>query len=120
MIVKYTTTIAGVADLTNVIRAGSNTDEFSINQRAFIRTLDYKVSVVAGNWNVFSGAFDPALTTTLAGAWNIIGDVEQAGTMVGDKTDKAANPTQERPGNLAYMAGNPIPTTGSYSARTLW
>lgn len=120
VIVKYTTTIAGVADLTNVVRAGSNTFEMSINQAAVIRSLDYKTSVVAGNWNVFSGAFDPALSVTDAGGWNIIGDVDQSSDLVGDQTDKAANPSQAEPGHLAYMYGNPIAKTGTYSSRSIW
>jgi hypothetical protein len=119
-IVKATTTIAGTSNNTLLFGANQAGDINDINQMARVRYLDYKKSVVAGNWNVFSGAFSPALSTTLAGAWNIIGGVEQAGTMIPDKTDKAANPSAAKPGHLAYMAGNPTPTTGTYAARTNW
>ena len=119
-IVKATTTLAGIANNTLLFGANQLGDINDINQMARVRYLDYKKSVVAGNWNVFSGAFSPALTTTLAGAWNIIGNAEQAGTMITDKTDKAANPSAAEPGHLAYMAGNPIPTTGLYKPRTNW
>ena len=119
-IVKATTTLAGIANNTLLFGANQLGDINDINQMARVRYIDYKKSVVAGNWNVFSGAFSPALSTTLAGAWNIIGNAEQAGTMIPDKTDKAANPSAAEPGHLAYMAGNPIPTTGLYSARTNW
>jgi len=122
VIVKVTTDLAGVSNLTQSIRsAAGDSGVISINQEAIIGSLDYKTSVVAGNWNVFSGAFSPALSTTIAGGWNIIGDAEQGGTLVPDKTDKAANPSAEEPGHLAYMAGNlGVPNTGLYSARTTW
>tara|TARA_R110002051_G_scaffold32786_4_gene73941 strand:- start:3765 stop:4373 length:609 start_codon:yes stop_codon:yes gene_type:complete len=119
-IVKATTTLAGIANNTLLFGANQLGDINDINQMARVRYIDYKKSVVAGNWNVFSGAFSPALTTTLAGAWNIIGNAEQAGTMITDKTDKAANPSAAEPGHLAYMAGNPVPTTGLYAPRTNW
>ena len=120
VIVKYTTDIAGVSDLTQAVRSAGSSGIISINQRAVIRTLDYKVSVVAGNWNVFSGAFDPALSTSTAGGWNIIGGVDQSSSLIGDQTDKAANPSQTEPGHLAYMYGNPIAKTGLYSSRSVW
>tara|TARA_Y100000310_G_scaffold207268_2_gene207755 strand:- start:12271 stop:12882 length:612 start_codon:yes stop_codon:yes gene_type:complete len=119
-IVKVTTTLAGVSNTSLLFGASDSADQPSIHQRAVIRSLDYKTSIVAGNWNAFSGAFSPALSTTIAGGWNIIGGVEQGGTLVSDKTDKAANPSQEEPGHLAYMVGNPIPTTGLYARRTNW
>ena len=119
-IMKVTTTIAGLSNDSILFGSSDSANNPSINQRGYIRSLDYKVSVVAGNWNAFSGAFDPALVTTIAGGWNIIGGVEQGGTLVGDKTDKAANPSAAEPGHLAYMIGNPIPTTGLYSSKTNW
>lgn len=121
VIVKYTTKIAGVTDLTQAIRSAGSSGIVSINQEAIIRSLDYKTSVVAGNWNVFSGAFDPALSVTDAGGWNVIGGVDQADDLVGNQTDKAANPSQEEPGHLAYMGGNlGLPKTGTYSSRSVW
>ena len=119
-IMKVTTTIAGLSNDSILFGSSDSANNPSIHQKALIRSLDYKVSVVAGNWNAFSGAFDPALVTTIAGGWNIIGGVEQGGTLVGDKTDKAANPSAAEPGHLAYMIGNPIPTTGLYSSKTNW
>ena len=121
VIVKYTTEIAGVDDLSMMIRAASSSGVKSINQLAVMESIDYKTSVVAGNWNIFSGAFTPALSVTEAGAWNVIGGVDQSSDMIGNQTDKAANPTPAAPGHLAYMAGNlGLPTTGTYSARTIW
>tara|TARA_R110000822_G_scaffold45592_8_gene121917 strand:+ start:3102 stop:3704 length:603 start_codon:yes stop_codon:yes gene_type:complete len=119
-IMKVTTTIAGLSNNSILFGSSDSANNPSIHQKALIRSLDYKVSVVAGNWNAFSGAFDPALATTIAGGWNIIGGVEQGGTLVGDKTDKAANPSAAEPGHLAYMIGSPIPTTGLYSSKTNW
>lgn len=119
-IMKVTTTIAGLSNDSILFGASDSSNGNSINQRRYIRSLDYKVSVVAGNWNAFSGAFSPVLSTTLAGGWNIIGGGDQAGTLASDKTDKAANPSAAEPGHLAYMAGSPIPTTGLYSRKTNW
>ena len=118
-IVGVTTTIAGVSNDVLVFGALGDGNK-SINQKGIIRSLNYKSGVVAGNWNVYSGAFDPALLSTIAGGWSIKDDDEQGGTLVGDKTDRAANPTQDEPGRLAYMAGAPAPTTGNYARRTLW
>ena len=121
VIVKYTTDIAGVANLTQAIRSAGSSGIVSIHQEAVIQSIDYKTSVVAGNWNVFSGAFDPALSVSNAGGWNVLGNVDQSSDLVGNKTDKAANPSAEEPGHLAYMGGNlGVPNTGLYSARTTW
>ena len=120
-IVKVTTTLFGVAN--NALLFGNSDSaniSHSINQKAIIRSLDYKTSVVAGNWNSFSGAFSPALSTTIAGGFNVIGGVEQGGTLVPDKTDKAANPSAAEPGHLAYLAGAKIPTTGLYARRSIF
>lgn len=120
VIVKSTTELAGVADLTMMIRAASSSGVFSINQLDVMESINYKTSVVAGNWNVFSGAFSPSLTVTDAGGWNVIGGVDQSSNLVGNQTDKAANPSQLEPGHLAYMYGNPIAKTGLYSSRSIW
>ena len=120
-IVKVTTTLFGVSN--NALLFGNSDSaniSHSINQKAVIRSLDYKTSVVAGNWNSFSGAFSPALSTTIAGGFNVIGGVEQGGTLVPDKTDKAANPSAAEPGHLAYLAGAKIPTTGLYARRSIF
>jgi len=119
-IMKVTTSIAGLSNNAILFGSSDSSNGPSINQRHVIRSLDYKVSVVAGNWNAFSGAFDPALSTTVAGGWHIIGGVEQGGTLAGDNTDKAANPSAAEPGHLAYMIGNPLPTTGLYASKTNW
>ena len=119
-ILKVTTTLAGISNNSLKFAGSQDGDRMDINQKAVVRSLNYKTSVIAGNWNEFSGAFSPALSTTIAGGWNVIGDAEQGGTLVPDKTDKAANPSASEPGHLAYMAGNPVPTTGTYAARTNW
>ena len=120
-IVKVTTTLFGVAN--NALLFGNSDSaniSHSINQKAIIRSLDYKTSVVGGNWNSFSGAFSPALSTTIAGGFNVIGGVDQGGTLVPDKTDKAANPSAAEPGHLAYLAASKIPTTGLYARRSIF
>ena len=119
-IMKVTTTIAGLSNDSILFGSSDSANNPSIHQKALIRSLDYKVSVVAGNWNAFSGAFDPALVTTLAGGWSIKDNDEQGGTLVVDQTDRAANPSSAEPGRLTYMAGNPVPTTGVYAPKTNW
>jgi len=119
-IMKVTTTIAGISNNSILFGASDSSNGPSINQLGVARTVQYKTNVVAGNWNIFSGAFDPALTSTVGGGWNIIGGADQGGTLIPDKTDKAANPSAAEPGHLAYMAGNPLPTTGLYAPRTNW
>ena len=73
-IVGVTTTIAGTANTTLLFGALDDA-VVSINQKGIIRSLDYKTSVVAGNWNSWSGAFSPALSTTIAGGWSIMAEL---------------------------------------------
>lgn len=124
VIVKYTTDIAGVANLTQAIRSAGGSGVYSINQLDVMQSIDYKTSVVAGNWNVFSGAFDPALSVSNAGGWDINANgigVDNAANLRPSGTDRAANPSAEKPGQLAYMGGNlGLPKTGLYSSRSVW
>ena len=55
-IMKVTTTIAGLSNNSILFGSSDSANNPSIHQKALIRSLDYKVSVVAGNWNAFSGA----------------------------------------------------------------
>jgi hypothetical protein len=123
VIVKYTTDIAGVTNLTQAIRSAGSSGIYSINQLDVMESINYKTSVVAGNWNVFSGAFSPALTVTDAGGWDIgangIG-VDNSSNLRGSGTDTAANPTPAIPGRLTYMYGAFLPSGATYSAKTNW
>ena len=119
-ILKVTTTLAGVSNNAILFGSSDSANGPAINQLAVARTLQYKTAIVAGNWNSFSGAFSPALTSTVGGGWSIVDSAEQGGTLIADKTDKAANPSAAEPGQLAYMVGNPIPTTGFYARKTNW
>ena len=123
VIVKYTTDLAGVTNLTQAIRSAGNSGIYSINQLDVMESIDYKTSVVAGNWNIFSGAFSPALTVTDAGGWDIAANgigVDNSSNLRGSGTDTAANPTAAIPGRLTYMYGAIAPSGATYSPRTNW
>ena len=119
VIVKYTTDIAGVSDLTQAIRSAGSSGIYSINQLDVMRSINYKTSVIAGNWNIFSGAFSPALSVTEAGGWSIADGVDQSSDLRGSGTDVAANPTQLIPGKLRFYIGSGA-EAANYSAKTNW
>lgn len=114
----------GIADLANTTLEGGGSNSAQLAhtplQEARIRTYYYKTAVVNGQWNIFSGVFDPAVTNALAGAWNISGSAENAGTMIPDKTDTTANPTMDAPGQLTFMYGNPLASGATYKPRYNW
>ena len=85
-----------------------------------LRTYYYKTSVRAGAWNIFTGAFSPAVANAASGAWNISSSVDNASSMRASGVDVAANPTQDVPGRLVYMDGNPNPIQSGYSPRYNW
>ena len=120
VIVKYTTELAGVTDLTNTLMGPSTSGVYSIQQVDTIRTLNYKTSIVSGNWNIFSGVFDPALLSFQSGGWDIAAGVDDSANLRGNKTDVAANPTQAAPGRLTFLYGNPTPSGKNYAARSTW
>lgn len=117
-----TTDIAGTPS--TVLQGGeSNSANVSYTplQLAVLRTYYYKTSVRAGAWNIFNGVFDPAVANSAAsGAWNIANDVDNASTMRASGVDVAANPTQDAPGRLTYLDGNPNPVNKAYPARYNW
>tara|TARA_R110002126_G_scaffold228248_1_gene372715 strand:- start:1053 stop:1667 length:615 start_codon:yes stop_codon:yes gene_type:complete len=120
-IIRYSTTLAGQPNKNALLGGSSDSSNGdSIHQRRRIRSLNYKVSVVNGYWSEFSGSFNPALSTTIAGGWNISEDDEQGGTLVPDGTDTASNPSSAAPGRLTYLGGNPIPTNDLYGPRYNW
>jgi len=121
VIVRVTNDLAGVSNnyllggASNSANAGS-----SIHQVQRVSTYFYKTAVRTGGWNEYSGVFDPAVTVSDSGAWDIslTGDVSAAVATSG--TDNAANPTQLVPGELVYRDGSPEPVQDEYKEKTNW
>ena len=84
-----------------------------------VRTYYYKTAVVAGNWNVFTGAFS-SISNATSGVYDIDKAGDTAATVRGWGTDVAANTTQDSPGRLTYRDGSANPTNGAYGARYNW
>lgn len=121
VIVRVTNDIAGVSN--NYLLGGSSNSAnagSSIHQLQRVSTYFYKTAVRTGGWNEYSGVFDPAVTVSNSGAWDIslTGDVSAAVATSG--TDNAANPTQLVPGELIYRDGSPEPVQDEYKEKTNW
>jgi hypothetical protein len=121
MIVRDTTVIAGAANTALEAGASNSAADPSINQVAVIETKLYKTAFRNNQWNAVSGVFDPAVTVSQQGGWNIEGGVDNSTTLVASGTDNAANPTQAVPGELVYHYGSGAqPTQDEYEAKNLW
>ena len=115
-----TTDIAGIAS--TVLQGGESNSAnvaYSPLQLDVLRTYYYKTAVRAGNWNIFTGAFS-SISNATSGAWNIDFSVDNAATMRASGVDVAANPTQDAPGRLVFMDGNPNPIQSVYAPRYNW
>ena len=115
-----TTDIAGIAS--TVLQGGESNSAnvaYSPLQLDVLRTYYYKTAVRAGNWNIFTGAFS-SISNATSGAWNIDFSVDNAATMRASGVDVAANPTQDAPGRLVFMDGNPNPIQSGYAPRYNW
>ena len=120
-IVKVTTSLAGVSNDALLFGASDSAEGPSINQLAVMRISAYKQAIVNNKWNEYSGTWDTGYpVNATSGALNIIAGVDQSSNLVGNKTDKAANPSAAEPGHLAYTFGAPLPTTGLYAPRSTW
>ena len=115
------TTIAGLSN-TALQGAQSNSADnaFTPLQATTVRTYYYKQAVIAGNWNVFTGAFSSVTNNTSSGVWDIAASFDDSSDMRASGTDIAANPTQGSPGRLTYRDGSPNPTNDAYGARYNW
>ena len=120
IITKYTTSIAGLTNYTQAVRSAGSSGIFSIQQLDVMESINYKTSIVSGNWNIFSGAFSPALLVQDLGAWDIAASADDSSNLRGNQTDTAANPTPAIPGRLTFLYGNPTPSGALYSPRTIW
>ena len=121
VIVKATTTIAGLSNDVAVFGDSNSANGDSIKQLAVMRIVAYKQAIVRNGWNEYSGEWGagyPVVATS--GGWNISYEVDNAATLKTSGTDVAANPSSAVPGKLTYLAGNVIPENDNYSAKTNW
>ncbi len=84
----------------------------SIHQVESVRTNRVATAIREGQWQTFSGVFQAGhpVDANDFGTWTTIG------------TDDAANPTQQKPGELTYQhgSGGGIPLRDDYKAKTIW
>ena len=116
---RVTTTIAGSG--VTILRSGGHTNPGIIQSVHKVRTgFRYSgaaAGVRAGNWDIFSGTFNPALT----GTNNSIGDV--LGNTVTDGSADHATPNitgaigKAIPGELVYKEPKPLPVLADYSQK---
>ena len=119
---RVTTTIASIAN-TSLLHGSSdsaNNGTGVLGNKAQQRQFFYKTAVRNGGWNIFSGVFSPAVTSSYSGVWNISAGVDNSATMRTSGTDVAAYPTQDVPGRLTFMYGNPTPSGSLYNPRYNW
>lgn len=118
---RVTSDIAGVSN--TVLRDGSsNTSNrpYSIKLKRVYSNFEYKSAVRTGGWNEFSGTFDPAVTVTGLGGYDIARTGDESSDMAANSTDNAAHPTAAVPGELTYRDGSPTPNNDNYAARNLF
>ena len=114
------TTIAGTANTT--LQGGQSNSANDANTPMSIdvvRTYYYKTDVVAGNWNVFTGAFS-SVTNSAIGVYDIDKAGDSAANVRASGTDIATTTSSDSPGRLTYRDGSPDPTNGAYGARHNW
>jgi len=121
---RVSTGIAGLAN-TSILGGDSDSANVAYTPLSLARQREYfyKTAVVNGQWNIFSGVFDPAVTSAYSGAWNISASVDNANTLRASGTDIAAGLGHRSglaPGLLTFMYGNPLASGTTYSARTNW
>ena len=119
---RVTDTIASISN-TTLLHGSSNSANNGtgvLGNKSQQRQYFYKTAVRNGGWNIFSGVFSPAVTSSYSGVWNISAGVDNSATMRTSGTDVAAYPTQDVPGRLTFMYGNPTPSGTLYGPRYNW
>jgi hypothetical protein len=121
VIVRATTSLGGVANNAALFGASDSSNGDSIHQSAVVRNRLYKTAVRAGYWNELTGTWSVTPTVANTGGWDIAAGADDSPTLKASKTDFAANPTSDAPGQWAQHQGVlAMPTTGNYKARYLW
>lgn len=118
---RVTSDLANLSN-TALLSGGSNSANrpFSIKQKTTVSTYFYKTAVRTGGWQEFSGVFDPAVTASNTGAWDISATGDVGASVATSGTDNAANPSAAIPGELVYRNGSPLPVQDDYKAKTVY
>jgi len=106
---RVTTTVANGVSAPADLLSGSS----DINRRKFHSVESQQYSNIgsgirAGNWNIVSGVFSPALVATS-------GDFHSADG--GGTIDEAVNVSRSAPGQLVYKTGAKVPVLDDYEAK---
>lgn len=108
--------LAGVSN--DALASAASNAEYYRNPapREKVRTRRLTTAIRAGYWNIYSGTWSTAPTVAVDNWWSI-----SAGAGVSATPDTAANPTQEVPGHLHFIApSSKTVTDTTYKARNLW
>lgn len=114
VIQRVNSTLAGGVSKTFLQYAADDTDHArAVHKRESTITFPISTAIREGQWNIFSGVFDPAITSTTDNFWSA-----QDGSGSSSSTDDAAAPTRAVPGEFVYKLGQPSPVSGDYPAKT--
>jgi len=109
---RVTESLAGVQKTFLLNAAGDTVHDRSIARQELVKTTNIASGIREGNWNTFSGVFNPALVSTTDQFFSISADDFQSGS-----SDTAATPTRSAPGEFSFNYGNPVPDSKDYSAK---
>lgn len=76
----------------------------SIHKLETLRTRRYTTAIREGQFNIYTGKFDPAVTVAVDALEN----------------DDAATPSRSVPGELVYKTSAPVPVMDEYKPKTNW
>lgn len=112
--VKTTATLSGVSNAFLLSGANDTNNARSIAKLEKVRTRRTTTAIRNNKWNEYSGKWEAGFPVNEVDLfWNIASATGSA-----TSTDDAANPTQQIPGELVYMIGNPSPILGDYKPKT--
>lgn len=103
---RVTTSLAGVSNTFLRSGASDTSSRRSIHKVETVRTWLTASSIRAGDWNIFTGSFSSAVSTSE--------DSSDFGV------DDAAVPSGAVPGELVYHYGSGAPLMANYPSRTIW
>ena len=100
---RISTVLAGTVS-NSVLLSGASVPGLvrSIHKLEVLRTQRQSTSFRAGNFNLYTGKYNPAPTVAVDSL----------------ATDTAATPTREVPGKLVFRTGAKVPVSSNYKAKT--
>lgn len=110
---KLTASLAGVNNDALLTTAGDPSNIRSIHRLEVVRTRRQTSAIRSGNFNIYTGKYDPGFPVTEVDDFYDIG----TNTLSETSTDEAATPTRDVPGELTYLVGV-SPVNANYSEKT--